>query len=373
MNKSISVAAVCAVLASPALAATKNMENPLYIPRAGDVYSKTGAGLMYKEADSSLAMRAKNLDGETEFPILRISQELGVGITDRLSIRGRFGWTQDDDINRKGMHEGRIGLNYRVIDQTEMNSGIAWDVYADAFLGGVSAMKADLISSPNSMGGAYPMSFNYGNYANGRWGAWLGTQVGKTWDAFTLAGFAEIERTFGNNNNEIKISSSAKTLVSQMVALQTGMPALGALYASGLPGDFNVDTKGTWEYNAGLRGFWDCGANWSFGGAFTYKHHSDNTIEGVNIKIDPAVVSTIDGLAGAGTTAAITNGVASQFNGSLQDGWDEYILTAVAAYKLTDTVQLAVYGEYTMDDANAKSQNGTDVKAEVGVRLNLQF
>ena len=30
-------------------------------------------------------------------------------------------------------------------------------------------------------------------------------------------------------------------------------------------------------------------------------------------------------------------------------------------------------GEYTFDTAHAQSQNGTDVKAEVGVRLNLAF
>ena len=36
-------------------------------------------------------------------------------------------------------------------------------------------------------------------------------------------------------------------------------------------------------------------------------------------------------------------------------------------------MQVAVYGEYTFDDANKMSQNGTDVKAELGVRLNVQF
>jgi hypothetical protein len=40
---------------------------------------------------------------------------------------------------------------------------------------------------------------------------------------------------------------------------------------------------------------------------------------------------------------------------------------------MTDTTQVAVYGEYTLDTAHEQSQNGTDVKAEMGVRLNVQF
>ena len=40
---------------------------------------------------------------------------------------------------------------------------------------------------------------------------------------------------------------------------------------------------------------------------------------------------------------------------------------------MTETTQVAVYGEYTLDTAHDQSQNGTDVKAELGVRLNVQF
>ena len=57
----------------------------------------------------------------------------------------------------------------------------------------------------------------------------------------------------------------------------------------------------------------------------------------------------------------------------MEDGFDEYILNLTAAYQMTDAMQVAVYGEYTFDEAHAKSQNGTDVKAELGVRLNVQF
>ena len=52
---------------------------------------------------------------------------------------------------------------------------------------------------------------------------------------------------------------------------------------------------------------------------------------------------------------------------------DEYVIGLSAAYQMTDTTQVAVYGEYTLDTAHEQSQNGTDVKAELGVRLNVQF
>ena len=57
----------------------------------------------------------------------------------------------------------------------------------------------------------------------------------------------------------------------------------------------------------------------------------------------------------------------------MNDGFDEYVLGLSAAYQMTDATQVAVYGEYTLDTAHAMSQNGTDVKAELGVRLNVQF
>lgn len=382
MKKTMKTAAALAVLATPAFA-TGNLENPLYLPKAGGIYSKTGVGMMYKIADDSDAMKAKNHDGAVEFPIWRAAEELGYGITDYLTIRGKFGYTYDGDIDRKGMHEGRLGLNWRVFDG-KTTDGIVWDVYADAFLGGVSKMKATLIMSPNTATlASYPLSFNYANYANGRYGAWLGTQVGKTWDKFTAAAFAEIERTFGNDNNEITIDSSARQVIAGMIAnkfagtaLAAAGPAVGAAYANGLPATFNVDTKSTWEYSAGLKGFYEFNPAWSFGGGLTYKHRSANTIEGVNIDVDvDAALNAINPaiVASGNNSAALTKGVAQGFIGSLKDGWDEYILTAAVARKLSETVQVALYGEYTFDSADAKSQNGTDVKAELGVRLNAQF
>ena len=65
--------------------------------------------------------------------------------------------------------------------------------------------------------------------------------------------------------------------------------------------------------------------------------------------------------------------VAGKKPGTNKDGFDEYVLGLSAGYQVNDATQVVVYGEYTFDEAHAQSQNGTDVKAELGVRLNVQF
>ena len=258
---------------------------------------------------------------------------MGYGILDNLEAYAKFGYTHDADIDRKGMHLGRAGLKYRAIDSVD---GWAWDLYADAQLGGVSEMS-----------GAYTATgFNYDNYSNGRWGFHVGTQFGRQWSKFSTAAFVEVLRTFGNDNNSIDISDSA---LAGLVAMNL------------LPSEISVDLKSTTEVNAGLKMFYQLNNRWSFGGGLTYKHHADNGVEGLATDVNPTLLSV------------------PQFQGFLasvedmNDGFDEYIINLTAAYQLTDMTQVAIYGEYTFDTAHEQSQNGTDVKAEAGVRLNVQF
>lgn len=343
MKKTLSAAVALSVLSAPAIAA--NLENPLYMPKQGAVYSKTSAGVMYKVADDSKAHQAKNHDGATEFPIWRVHEELGYGILDNLEAYAKFGYTHDGDIDRKGMHLGRAGLKYRAIDT---DTGWVWDLYADAQLGGISEMS-----------GAYTANgFNYDNYSNGRWGFHVGTQVGREWNKFSAAGFVEVLRTFGNDNNSIDISAMA----AQANAL------VAAYGLTLLPDEISVDLKSTTEVNAGLKMFYQLDDRWSFGGGLTYKHHSDNGVEG--LATDLPDVSAVPAI--AAQQAALVNGLLAKVE-DMEDGFDEYVLNLTAAYQMTDAMQVAVYGEYTFDEAHAQSQNGTDVKAELGVRLNVQF
>ena len=349
MKKTLKAAVALSVLTAPAYAA--NLENPLYMPSQGSVYSKTSAGVMYKIADDTAAMKAKNHDGVTEFPIWRLHEELGYGILDNLEAYAKFGYTHDDDISRKGMHLGRAGLKYRALEM----SGYVWDLYADAQLGGISEMS-----------GAYTATgFDYDNYSNGRWGFHVGTQFGKQFEKFSVAAFAEVLRTFGNDNNSI-----------ELVAIDTKSP-LGVLNrteltALGFPDEISVDLKSTTEVNAGLKAFYQMDDKWSFGANFTYKHHADNGVDGLATELKEPAVPTVKGMPAPVVQEMLVDGLLDRV-ADMNDGFDEYILGLSAAYQMTETTQVAVYGEYTFDTAHDQSQNGTDVKAELGVRLNVQF
>lgn len=335
MKKTLKAAVALSVLSAPAYAA--NLENPLYMPSQGSVYSKTSAGVMYKVADDTEAMVKKEHDGATEFPIWRLHEELGYGILDNLELYLKVGYTHDDDIARKGMHQGRAGLKYRALD----TDGWVWDLYADAHLGGISEMTGSYTAN----------GFNYDNYSNGRWGFHVGTQVGKQIDKFSFAGFVEALRTFGNDNNSIELVS--------FDLREMGMGGVPAAML-GFPDEISVDLKSTTEINAGLKTFYQLDDRWSFGAGFTFKHHSDNGVE----SLASGDVSAAHPLVLAELLKQVED---------MEDGFDEYIIGLSAAYQMTDATQVALYGEYTFDSSHSQSQNGTDVKAELGVRLNVQF
>lgn len=329
MKKSLKLAVAASVLATPAMAA--NLENPLYMPTSGEFYSKTGAGLMLKVADSSDAHKLKGHDGDIEFPIWRIQEDLGIGITDRIAIRGAFAYTHDADIDRKGMNHGRLGLIWRAI---ETSDNVVLDIYADAHLGGINKMRGSYTAT----------GFQYDNYSNGRWGADVGVRFGKTWSKLTTSAFVEVLKTFGSDNNVIDVSG-----ISAM------MPTFG------IPSEISVDLKSTTEINFGLNAFYQINDRWSWGAGFKYNHHADNGVKSLSTELNvlPQVSAGINQL-----MASLSD---------MNDGFDEYIVSLSVANQLNDYVQVALYGEYTFDTAHANSQNGTDVKAEVGVRLNLAF
>ena len=328
------IAATASVISTGALAS--NLENPLYMPLEGDFYSKTGIGIMYKKTDHTEALVKKGADGKTEFPVWRFTEDFGYGITDRLDIHGRLGYTYDGDINRKGMHRGRLGMTFRAMTQDD---AFVLDLYADAYLSGVSPMK-----------GTYTKyGFNYKNYSNGRWGVIGGARFGKTWDDFTLAAHAELLQTFRNHNNKI--------------AIDRDVPITGTPYNMGqiqFPEEINVDLKGTREVTAGIDTLYQFNAAWSSGFGIEYVQHADNGVKAVHTAMPNATSEQV----ASGLVAALED---------MNDGWDEFVLKASVAYQMNDTIQWTLFGEYTFDDAHIQSQNGTDVKAELGVRLNARF
>ena len=320
MKKSLKcLLAVTASVVSAEAFAASNMENPLYMPKNREVYLKTSAAVMYKKTDDTPALKARGLDHTEEFPIWRFSEDIGYGITDRLALIGRFGYTHDDDIARKGMHRGRL--------------------YGEAFLSGASPMK-----------GTYTKTgFKFDNYSHGRYGIIFGTRLGKTWDKFTLAGHFEYLQTFGNHNNKISIARDA--------------PVSGTPYTMGMiqfPEEIEANLRSTHETCFGFDTGYQITDTWSLGAGFEYYEHADNGVKSVHTKMPNA------------TSEQVAQGLSKKFS-NMRDGWDEYVLKLNVANQLTDNMQLTLFTEYTFDDSHSGSQNGTDIKWETGVRFNARF
>lgn len=353
MKKTLKLAIAASVLTAPALAdspyianSLSNMENPLYLPSAGELYSKIGFGVMYKVTDSNDAQKKLFHDGEKEFPIWRPSLELGYGITDRWTVHGQVGYTHNKDADRYGFHLGRIGTTYRILSED-----LIWDVYGDFHLGGISKMKGSLVSKS---GNPNDLTFEYDNFSNGRWGYHVGTKVGKVWDRWTTSAFVELLRTWGNHNNTIKVPAETRNLLDSTVGAMMGVPTLG------LPQELSVDLKSTTEYDFGANAFYQVNDRWSFGIGLKYIYHAENGVKKLHTKIaNPA---------GAG----FANNLITELK-DMHDEFSEFAQSLTVAYQASDSMQVAAFVENTIDDGQRLSGSTSDFKAEFGVRLNVKF
>ena len=343
----ISLVALTASVISTGAFATSNIENPLYMPKANDTYVRVAAAIMGKTVEGTEATRIKHSDGNLELPVWRFFGDIGYGITDRWDIHGHFGYTKDGEIDRKGMHRGRIGTMFRVLTE---NDPFVLDLYADAYLSGVTPMKGTYTNE----------GFNFSNYSNGRWGAIVGTRFGKTWDKFTLGAHLEYLQTFGNHNNKIGIAPGTKfhPLIPYTMA------------DMGFPDEISVDLRSTHEWTFGFDAMYQATSKWSFGGGFEYIEHYNNGVKSIHTQLNNTSkpISATESI----TTQDVVEGLLAKTN-NMKDGWDEYVFKISTAYQMTDSVQLATFLEYTIDDAQPMSQNATDFKLEWGLRLNAQF
>lgn len=351
MKKSLKgLIAITASVITTGAFASSNIENPLYMPKNREVYLKTGAAMMYKTVEKTQATEKKGTDGDLEFPVWRFTGDIGYGITDRLDVHGHFGYTKDGEIDRKGMHRGRIGLMYRVLEDSDP---FVLDLYGDAYLSGITPMKGTYTAK----------GFDFANYSNGRWGAIVGTRFGKTWDDFTLGAHVEYLQTFGNHNNKIGIDQTMQPLMAKY-----GLPYTMAQF--GFPDEISVDLKSTHETVAGFDAMYQMNDKWSFGAGFEYIEHYDNGVKSIHTKINNVVFNPAPGV--SVSTDDVKKGLLAATK-DMNDGWDEYVIKTSASYQYTDDIQFTVFFEYTFDDAHVQSQNATDVKAELGVRMNARF
>jgi len=127
-----------------------------------------------------------------------------------------------------------------------------------------------------------------------------------------------------------------------------------------------VDTKGVWDYVAGLKTFYEINDKWSVGEGFTWRHRGTNSVKKLN-------VSSTSKNPNEATVAAITEGIGKQLGGSMEDGVEEFTLTLSGSRNITKNLQFTLFGECTFDIAEDKAQLGSDIRTEVGLRMNWQF
>ena len=356
MKKALKIAIAASVLTAPALADSpyiaggklRNMENPLYLPADGELYSKVGFGVMYKVTDSNDAQKKLFHDGAKEFPIWRPSLELGYGITDRWAVHGQLGYTHNRDISRYGFHLGRIGTTYRILSED-----LIWDVYGDFHMGGVEKMTGSLVNKSGAAHDPRLTTFEYDNFSNGRWGYHVGTKFGKVWDRWTTSAFVELLRTWGNHNNEID------TTKVTLADLKAGQPAI-ALSNVGIPNKISVDLKSTTEYDFGANAFYQVNDRWSFGLGLKYTYHAENSLKSVHTEISNA------------TGQAVADGLIANYK-EMNDEFSEFAQSLTVAYQATDNMQVAWLFENTVDNGQRLSGSTTDFKLETAVRLNVRF
>lgn len=366
MKKSFKVAMAASVLASPAMAyvpgqmysTVHNMENPLYLPTRHEFYSKLSNSVMLKVADDSVAHKKKGHDGDVEFPIIRIQEEMGFGLTDRWALNFAIQYTHDNDIGRTGLSDGRLGTTYRLFTP-ENNNGWTWDAYGDLRLGGVGEMRGQYNVSGNlkdirTVDGV----FDYDNYSDGMWGVHAGTRFGRVWnDRFTTSAFVEYMRSFGDDNSTIRVVGDN--------AMITAIPDVGIVSTAtqlaliGAPATISADLKDKEEFSVGANAFYHWTQRLTSGIWFRYNHRDDAGVDKITTKLNAQA-------------QALANYLEHKLS-NMEDGFDEYIIGLSLANQFTEHAQVALYGEYTFDTAHDNSQNGTDVKAEVGVRVNFKF
>jgi len=357
MKKTLKIAMLAAVAATPAFAdapyvagALRNMENPLYLPTAGEVYSKVGFGIMYKVTDNNDAQRKLFHGGANEFPIWRPTLDLGYGITDRWAVHGQIGYTHNRDVHRYGFHLGRLGTTYRIVNSGD---GWVWDVYGDLHMGGIEKMKGSLVNKSGASHDPRLTTFEYDNFSNGRWGYHVGTKVGKVWDRWTTSAFVELLRTWGNHNNEID------TTKVTLADLKPGQPAI-ALSNVGIPDKISVDLKSTTEFDLGANAFYQVNDRWSWGVGLKYIYHAENSLKKVHTEI-----SNPNG-------QAVANGLIANYK-EMHDEFSEFAQSFTLAYQATDSMQVSWFIENTLDNGQRLSASTTDFKIETAIRLNVKF
>ena len=149
---------------------------------------------------------------------------------------------------------------------------------------GTYNVKGDLQPTGNVYG-----VFDYDNYSDGMWGFHAGTKFGHVWDKLTLQVYAEVLRTFADDNNMIRVVGDTKPLGPSG---GTGVMSTATQLAMfGAPSQISAKIKGYTDFSAGINGFYQFSDRWSTGGWFKFNRHSDKGVEKITSDIPDTTVA----------------------------------------------------------------------------------
>ncbi len=291
--------------------AAVNIENPLFISKKGDGYTKLFAGGNFKESNK-FGYQAK---------MLRLIGEVGHSFTDRFMLSLKMAYSGNYSETRKGIQKANFEALYRLID-----SNIKFDVIGGASFGGLMKSEGEF-----GRNGLTPKNYSYGMY-----GTVFGMRFGgKINEKFTIGALVEGTYRFNKKDTlEVKVDVG---------------PVNGFADAS---------FKDLFDLYTQVAASYDINNKLSLNTKISYQYY------------DGKVIKDIYG-SNAGVNGLIN---AMNLRGrNLHDSWSEYGFGSSLMYSLNDNAQIGPYAEYIL--GGHMSIGAVDVKyrGEYGIKFNSKF
>jgi hypothetical protein len=318
--------------------AAANMEDPMYMAKAGEGYTRLFVGANSKDSvitnDPTVTQPGYGYQGN----MLRLTGEVGHSFTDRFMLTLKMAYSGNYGEDRKGLHKANLEGLYRVVD-----GKIKFDVIGGFSFGGIMKSEADVTMQMPSPPNPGPITMRPRNYSYGMYGLVFGTRFGGNITDKLSVG-ALIEGTYRFSQSEgMKIDAN-------VVGPAPAIGIINASFESLL--DIYTQVATSYQINDKL----------SVNGKVSYQYYDGKTVKDVNVE------------SASGPGAAAITAIANGFKGKdLNDSFGEYGFGASAMYSLTEAIQVGPYYEYLLGGHMSKGALDTNYRTEYGLKFNAKF
>jgi len=370
-----------------------NMENPLWIPDPGQIFSRTEYRRGQTVAPSVENLEnnpffAKGLKSADSFPDA-FREEFGMGLTDRLSLSGRIEYTSDEVAGRSGISDASLSFYDRMY--YSIGRQMAWDFYTEALFGDAGEMRGRLDDN----------GIKYEKWTHGEWAARFGTKFGKTWgdvggtgNTFTAAASGDVAYHFSGDNTAIDVSGWSDFTTDDRWLPQTTPPTPDtgkSLATFGINPELGFILSQYWSYRAKLSLVYEISL-WNFGFSAGYENRGEIKIVGFNA--DYSAVQSSTPTCSPGSTGTYPNctggypiyapGLAeaqlafgnfeSAYKGrTLISETTKIPLEFSAGFRWTKYIQFAVFGGFAIYQGGESDGQYRNSDTNFGIRLNARY